>query len=121
MFFLEKELKIAASPFDTLSPKNRPELSESCTAVVNVPIHKYYKTVFWRKNHAGRGRKYVSHNDNNLPTETLHSNLLQEKIEVKHSLSSKRDNLMFRVYLELQSNYKTKLALQENYEMILAY
>ena len=47
--FLEKELKIAASPFDILSPKNRPELSESCTAVENVPIHKYYKTVFGEK------------------------------------------------------------------------
>ena len=45
MFFLEKELKIAASSFDILSPKNRPELSESCTAVENVPIHKYYKNI----------------------------------------------------------------------------
>ena len=49
VFFREGVLKIAASPFDILSPKNRPELSESCTAVVNVPIHKYYKTVFGEK------------------------------------------------------------------------
>ena len=48
MFVWEEELKIAASPFDILSPKNRPELCESCTAVANVPIHKYYKN--WRLN-----------------------------------------------------------------------
>ena len=58
-----------------------------------------------RTGHSGRGRKYVSHDDNNPPKETLHSNRLQEKIEVKHSLSWKGDNLMFRVYLELPSNY----------------
>ena len=45
MFVWEEELKIAGSLFDILSPKNRPELSESCTAVANVPIHKYYKNI----------------------------------------------------------------------------
>ena len=48
MFVWEEELKIAGSLFDILSPKNRPELSESCTAVANVPIHKYYKN--WQLN-----------------------------------------------------------------------
>ena len=48
MFAWEDELKIAASLFDILSPKNRPELWGSCTAAVNVPIHRYYQT-FSRK------------------------------------------------------------------------
>ena len=43
--FVWEGLKIAASLFYILSPKNRPELSESCTAAANVPIHKYYKTL----------------------------------------------------------------------------
>ena len=102
-----KELKIAASPFDILSPKNRPELSESCTAVVNVPIHKYYKTVFF-------GEKTVlatlDMEENTSPTMTTifqgkHSIAIDYKKRSKlNTAFLQKDNLMFRVYLELQSN-----------------
>ena len=69
------------------------------------------KQFFWRKNrtgHSGRGGKYVSHNDNNLPRETLHSNRLQEKIEVKHSLSSKR-------WFDVQSLSRASVKLQKKW------
>ena len=67
--------------FDILSPKNRPELSESCTAVANVPIHKYYKTL-WRKGWVMKWRAIRSF------IKTLLCYLSHEKMEVKQKGSN---------------------------------